>query len=156
MQHVQQRATPMPGMLVVFIVALAVLPGTATAEHQPKSYPEKGTIIAGGLSQHTVNGPPMGSMGSTVQTKFTHTYKIETDSRVFELDCGKLPMWGVTGKACGGPRTLEIGDAVQFRTDKGSAFILLSDGSEQKLRILNEELKPEAKSTDARPPDAKP
>ena len=79
-----------------------------------------------------------------------------TDTRVYELDCGKLPIfWGSTGRGCGGPKPLEIGDVIHFRTEKGSAYISLPDGSEQKLRILNEELRPEVKSTDEKPVEVK-
>ena len=157
MQHYQARqSTQTFNVLVIFIFAVVVLQGIAVAKHQQKTYPESGKVIAGGLNQLTVDGPPMGSAGGSVQTKYTHTYKVQTDTRVYELDCGKLPMfWGSTGRGCGGPKPLEIGDVIHFRTDKRSAYIPLPNGSEQKLRILNEELRPEAKSTDEKPVDAR-
>jgi hypothetical protein len=155
MQSTREQNRSAIRVLVVFVLVLLVVPDAAIAGRQPKTYPEVGKIIAGGLSQHTANGPPMGSMGNTVQTKYSHTYRIETETRIYELDCGKVSAWHSTGKDCGGKKPLEIGDSIQFRTEKGSAYILLSDGSEQKLRILSEELKPEAKSGDAKTADVK-
>ncbi len=81
---------------------------------------------------------------------YSHTYKIETDTKVFELDCDKTAMFHSTGEGCGGDKKLEIGDVIHFRVEKESFYIPLADGSEQKLRILSQELKPESK------PDAKP
>jgi hypothetical protein len=61
-----------------------------------------------------------------------------------------------TGKGCGGDKELQIGDVIKFRTEKDSLYIPLPDGSEQKLRILNQELKPDAKPAEAKPAEAKP
>jgi hypothetical protein len=149
----QNRSVTRTLLAVVFL--LLVLPEAVIAGHEPKTYPEGGKIIAGGLSQHTVNGPPMGSMGSTVQTKYSHTYRIETEKRIYELDCGKVSAWHSTGKGCGGKTPLEIGDSIQFRREKESVYILLPGGSEQKLRILGEELKQESKSDNAKAADVK-
>ncbi len=77
-------------------------------------------------------------MGGGSYSVYSHTYKIETDTRIYEMDCGKTPMF--------------LGST---RVEKGSAHIQLSDGSEQKLRILNEEAKPDAKSAEAKPSDPK-
>jgi|HubBroStandDraft_4_1064222.scaffolds.fasta_scaffold245839_1 hypothetical protein len=155
MQNTSEQNRPVTRMLVAVALALLVLPETVIAEHQPKTYPEVGKIIAGGLTQHTVNGPPMGSMGNTVQTKYSHTYKVDTERRIYELDCGKVSAWRSTGKGCGGKTPLEIGDPIQFRREKESVYILLPDGSEQKLRILSEELKQESKSGSAKAADVK-
>jgi hypothetical protein len=95
-------------------------------------------------------------MGGGSYSVYSHTYKIETDTKIYEMDCGKTPMFfGSTGKECGGDKPLQIGDVIHFRVEKGSAHIPLSDGSEQKLRILNEEAKPETKPADAKTSDAK-
>ena len=155
MQHDQRRSIQILSVLVLITLALPVLSGTAFAKHEPKTYPESGKVIGGGVNQHTVNGPPMGSMGGTVQTKYSHTYKIETETRIYDLDCGKVPTWGSTGKGCGGKKPLELGDVIQFRTEKDSVYISLPDGSEQKLRILNQELKPEAKPADVKQTEVK-
>jgi hypothetical protein len=47
-----------------------------------------------------------------------------------------------TGKTRGGERGLQIGDEIHVRTEKESFYIALPDGSEQKLRILKADLKP--------------
>src|ERR1700694_756192 len=157
MHHCQARqSTQTFSVLVIFIFAVVVLQGIAIAKHQPKTYPESGKVIAGGLNQLTVDGPAMGSAGGSVQTKYTHTYKVQTEGRVYDLDSASLRMLGgATGRGGVGPKPLEIGDVIHFRTEKGSAYIPLPDGSEQKLRILHEELRPEAKSTDEKPVDAR-
>jgi hypothetical protein len=72
------------------------------------------------------------------------------------LDCGTVPtFFHTTGKGCGGEKEIEIGDVIRFRIEKDSAYLPLPDGSEQKLRILSQELKPEAKSAGEKPADAK-
>jgi hypothetical protein len=118
MQRSGEQNRSVTRMLVAVALVLLVLPATVIAGQQPKIYPEVGKIIAGGLSQHTVNRPPMGSMGNTVQTKYSHTYKVETESRTYELDCGKVSAWHSTGKGCGGRTPLEIGDSIQFRRER--------------------------------------
>jgi hypothetical protein len=133
-----------------------VLP-VAAAGKEPKTYSESGKVIGIGQSEHTKTHPVTGNnMGGGSYSVYSHTYKIETDTKIYEMDCGKTPMFfGSTGKECGGDKPLQIGDVIHFRVEKGSAHIPLSDGSEQKLRILNEEAKPETKPADAKTSDAK-
>lgn len=155
MPHGRKRRNPSPNLLALLIFALAVLTG-AVAEKEPKTYPESGKVIGIGQNEHTKNHPKTGNgMGGGSYSVYSHTYKIETDTKIYELDCGKTPMFGVTGKECGGDKPMQIGDVINFRVEKGSALIPLSNGSEQKLRILNEEAKPEAKPPDAKTPDGK-
>lgn len=166
MQHGLVRSTRTHSVVVLIVLSTLVFSGTAFAKHEPKAYSESGKVVGTGLNSHDKshpmtggpNGPPMGGGTYTV---YSHTYKIETESKFYQLDCGKVPtFFHSTGKACGGEKELELGDVLQFRTEKGWAYIPLPDGSEQKLRILDQELKPEAKSSDAKPavpkdPDAK-
>ncbi len=146
-----------PLALFFFTLFLVTLLLTASAAaKEAKTYPESGKVIGIGQNEHTKNHPKTGNgMGGGSYSVYSHTYKIETDTKIYELDCGKTPMFGVTGKECGGDKPLQIGDVIHFRVEKGSAHIPLSDGSEQKLRVLNEEAKPEAKPADAKTPDAK-
>jgi hypothetical protein len=91
-------------------------------------------------------------------TAFTRTYKVETDTKVFELDFGKMPFFARTGGECGGDKKLQIGDTIQFRTQKEWAYIPITGkddsgrpkASEQRLRILSEELKPDSKPAEAK------
>jgi hypothetical protein len=162
MQYDRGRSVRISGVRLLLTIALVVLPGTAMAKHEPKTYPESGKVIATGLNQHNKSHPVSGGQNGTpvtgggTYTVYSHTYKIETDTKIYELDCGKVPMFfHTTGKGCGGEKEVELGDAIRFRIEKDSAYISLPDGSEQKLRLLNQELKPEAKATDAKPADAK-
>lgn len=164
MHHCQRLSASALSLFVLIVLAVLVLPGTAFAKHEPKTYPESGKVISAGLNEHTKSHPTTGTNGNVhgggTYSVYSHTYKIETDSRIYELDCGKVPTFGfhTTGKGCGGNKELEIGDAIQFRIEKDSLYLPLPDGSEQKMRILNQELKPESKpanAADEKRPDAK-
>lgn len=146
---------PSLDLLALFIFALVV--SAVAAAKEAKTYPESGKVIGIGQNEHTKTHPQTGNnTGGGSYSVYSHTYKIETDTRIYEMDCGKTPMFfGSTGKECGGNKALQIGDVIHFRVEKGSAYISLSDGSEQKLRILNEEAKPDAKPADAKTSDAK-
>lgn len=158
MSHSKARCKPSLDLLVLFILAFVVFPAFATAK-EAKTYPESGKVIGIGQNEHTKTHPNTGknqNMGGGSYSVYSHTYKIETYSRIYEMDCGKTPTFlGSTGKECGGDRPLQIGDVIHFRVEKGSVHIPLSDGSEQKLRILNEEAKPDAKPADAKTSDAR-
>jgi hypothetical protein len=158
MPHRKARCKPSLDLHALFIFALLVFSAVAAAK-EAKTYPESGKIIGIGQNEHTKNHPNTGkngTMGGGTYSVYSHTYKIETDTRIYEMDCGKTPTFiGSTGKECGGDKPLQIGDVIQFRVEKGSAHIALSDGAEQKLRILNEEAKPDAKPADAKTSDAK-
>ena len=141
--------------LALFFFTLFLLTASAAAK-EPKTYPESGKVIGIGQNEHTKSHPKTGNgMGGGSYSVYSHTYKIETDTKIYELDCGKTPMFGTTGKECGGDKPMQIGDVIHFRVEKGTAHIALSNGSEQKLRILNEEAKPESKPADAKTPDTK-
>jgi hypothetical protein len=152
MPHSKARCKPSLDLLALFIFALVVFSAVAAAK-EAKTYPESGKLIGIGQNEHTKTHPKTGNnMGGGSYSVYSHTYKIETDTRIYEVDCGKTPMFlGSTGKECGGDK----GDVIHFRVEKGSAHIQLSDGSEQKLRILNEEAKPDAKPAEARTSDPK-
>ena len=57
--------------------------------------------------------------GGGTYSAYSHTYKIETDTKIFELDCGKTAMFHSTGEGCGGNKKLEIGDVIHFRIKQG-------------------------------------
>jgi hypothetical protein len=135
--------------LVLLTLACIVLVHPAFAANEPKTYPEVGQVTGTGTGKRSV-----GQGG----TAFTRTYKVETDTKVFELDCGKMPFFARTGGECGGEKKLQIGDTIHFRTQKEWAYISITQKdqsgrvtpSEQKLRILSEDLKPAAKPADAK------
>jgi hypothetical protein len=161
MQYDQGRSARVSNVGLLLTIALIVLPGTAVAKREPKTYTESGKVIATGLNQHNKSHPVSGGQngvpatGGGTYTVYSHTYKVETDTKIYELDCGKVPNFHTTGKGCGGEKEIELGDVIKFRIEKDSAYLPLPDGSEQKLRILSQELKPEAKAADPKPDDAK-
>jgi hypothetical protein len=125
-------------LLVVALLALAQ--GAASADKKPKTYPESGKVIGLGTTPHTRgNG-----------TVYSHTYKVETDTNIFLLDCGKLPFMTGTGGECGGQHKIQLGDVIHFRIEKSDVYISAPDlaggtgSDEEKLRIISQELKPGA------------
>jgi len=156
MPHSKVCCKPSLNLLSLLIFAFVMLSAVAVAK-EAKTYPETGKVIGIGQNEHTKTHPKTGNnTGGGSYSVYSHTYKIETDTRIYEVDCGKTPMFfGSTGKECGGDKPLQIGDVIHFRVEKGSAHIPLSDGSEQKLRILSEEAKPEAKPADTKTSDVK-
>ena len=155
MHHSKNRSKPSLYLLGLFIFTVVL--SAAAASKEPKAYPELGKVIGIGQNEHTKTHPRTGNnTGGGSYSVYSHTYKIETDTKIYEMDCGKTPMFfGSTGQECGGDKPMQIGDVIHFRIEKGSARIPLSNGSEQKLRILNEEAKPEAKPANAKTSDAK-
>lgn len=126
------------GQVFVYIL-LAAMPVTALAGGKDKSYPETGKIIGKGQNSHTVYSGS--GMTAHSQERNTDTYKVETETEIMVLDCGKTSVFHVEGKECGGDQPLTIGTELHFRIEKHKAFIPLSNGSEQKLEILSEEAK---------------
>ena len=117
MPHSKELCKPSLSLCALCIFALIVLCGTAAAK-EPKTYPETGKIIGIGQNEHTKSHPMTGkdgSMGGGTYSVYSHTYKIETDTRFYEVDCGKTPMFlGSTGHECGGDKPLQIGDVIHF------------------------------------------
>jgi len=155
MRHIQRQRTL--EMVVLSMLALIVLPLAAFAEKEAKTYPEQGKIVGMGTSGHTVSsGGGMvtngtGNVNMSSREVYTHVYKVQTDTKVYELDCGKKPAFHSTGAECGGDKKFEVGDVIHFREEKGWAYVTITRNGhpdEQKLRILNEELRTDTKSTD--------
>ena len=162
MQFKQGRSTLLVVDLLSSIFLVTVLATTAFAEKQPATYPEEGKITATGQNEHTkTSGGGMitngtGNMNTHTRTMYSHVYTVQTDTKVYQLDCGKLPAFHSTGGECGGDKKFELGDVIHFRVEKGTAYVSVTDGGkpgEQKLRILSEQLRPDAKPTDKPEPD---
>jgi len=138
-------------MLVLSVVLVGILAGIALAKKEPKTYPEEGRVIGTGTTEHTrTNGSIFGSGGTTNGTvssrsKYTHTYKVQTATKIFELDCGKEAVFHSTGAEClSGGKPIQVGDVIHFRMEKDSAYLPLPDqngaeGGEERLRILSAE-----------------
>ena len=137
MQHNRQPETGVFAALAVSILALSLLPVTAFAAKEAKTYPEEGKIVATGLSGWVVNR----------QHQYSHTYTVVTNAKSYLLECGHKPMFGSMGEECGGSKKLQIGDVIQFRIEKDRAYIPITkidnSAGEEKLRILGTALKPD-------------
>ena len=123
-------------LLVVLTLALVVLSQAGFAKNEPKTYPETGKVIGLGTAKSPARNGAV----------FTRTYKIETDMKIYELDCGKSPIFARVGGECGGEKKLQLGDEIHFRTQKEWVYIPITekgtDTVEQRLRIISEDLKP--------------
>lgn len=100
----------------------------------PKSYPEKGKVVAASVSEHTDYVPvtPADSKGRTSGGEaFVHrnwVYRVETDDGIYELRGGKK-------------QSMAVGDGVEFRVVKDTGYVLAGD-KEMKYRILSTAPKP--------------
>jgi len=157
MQQKRERSTLLAVDLLLSIFLVTLLAATAFAEKQPGTYPEEGKITATGQNEHTkTSGGGMitngtGNMNTHSREVYSHVYTVQTDTKIYQLDCGKLPAFHSTGGECGGDKKFELGDVIHFRVEKGTAHVSITDGGkpgEQKLRVLSEQLRPDAKPTD--------
>jgi hypothetical protein len=119
--------------LALVILCFAAFPGMLFAGG--KEHPLQGTVTALGTSQDTTGG------GST--SVFTHvhrTYTVRTDTRVFVLECpydmDALHIFAPS--ECGGKKKIAIGDAIHFRLKKDHAYVLTSQGKDERLRVVSE------------------
>jgi hypothetical protein len=153
-------------MLIMSVALIGILAGIAFAKKEPKTYPEEGRVIATGTTEHTrTSGPIFGAPGGATNgsvsssSKYTHTYKVQTSTKIFELDCGKEAVFHSTGAEClAGSKPIQVGDVLHFRIAKDYAYIPLLDqdgtqNDEEKLRILSAEAAEPEKAT---PPTAAP
>ena len=103
-------------------------------------------MVGKGQNSHTYassfGSAPNGNVNMRSGELSSHSYKVETATRVIELDCLKKGMFKY--KDCGGEDGMQVGDVIHLRIEKGWAYIPLPGGKEDKLQVLNEEAKPEA------------
>jgi hypothetical protein len=122
-----------PSCLTLLILCFAAFPGMLFAGG--KEHPLQGTVTAVGTSQDTTGG------GSTpVFTHVHRTYTVRTDTRVFVLECpydmDALHIFAPS--ECGGKKKIAIGDAIHFRLKKDHAYVLTSQGKDERLRVVSE------------------
>ena len=166
MRCYQKRSASKAGVLALYMLAVALFSVSMFATNDAKNYPETGKIVGKGINRRNKAWSGAASGRTFSKDWRTHTYRIETDTQVLEVDCEKEPLWGGTAKECGGEGGLKIGDVIKFRI--GDEFIYISVPSasekpgaggppkEEKLRIVGQEAKPEPKSSDPKPADARP
>jgi hypothetical protein len=102
-------------------------------EKNPKTYPEHGTVLAMHDSLHSyTNGVYTDSYGKSHGGNSTtirkHVYRVETTTRLYELEGKKKDQ-------------LEIGGVIDFRIEKDRAYIQRGE-KEEKFRIVGVELTP--------------
>ena len=137
MQSVQQRGRCFLSLMASCALALCIPTARALAKSEPKAYPEEGKVIGTGTSE-----------------SIRATYEVETNSKIYKLECEKVPRPGLksyTPRECGGSRKIQIGDVIHLRKDKSWVYIQIDEngrGTEQKLRILSEELKSSVRPAD--------
>jgi hypothetical protein len=115
------------------ILAFLLLAGVASAQDKPaKSYPEHGTVVA--IRARTVSPGMILGPSHTVTTSVSPgTYRIETDAQFYELsDRSKKP-------------TMALGQVIDFRIEKGNAYVRNAKGKEDQYHIVGQELKPNKK-----------
>ncbi len=126
------RATPAVVLFVLLFVAGHV--AAFATDKAPKSYPEKGKVVAASMSEHTdyVPATPADSKGRTSGGEaFVHrnwVYRVETDDGIYELRGGKK-------------QSMAVGDGVEFRVVKDTGYVLAGH-KETKYRILSTAPKP--------------
>lgn len=131
--------------------------GNAAAKKEPKTYPEEGTVVGTGTTEHahtsgSVFGAPGGMTNGSVSSRstYSHTYKVQTATKIYELDCGKKAVFqgfhSTEPECLVDGKPIKVGDVIHFRINNDSAYIrqLNPDGtqSEEKLRILSEDEAP--------------
>ena len=129
-------------MLIFICLTVCFFSSVAVAKKPPKAYPEEGKVIGTGVLEHQVG-------------MYSHTYTLETGAKVYLLDCDKRGnVFHHTGEECGGNKRLQVGDTIHFRVEKEWLYIPVTETStdsdridhteqtEQRLRVLREELKP--------------
>lgn len=124
------------------VLLSSALTAVTWAQKAPQVYPDEGKIVGVGVNPVTS----------------TRTYRVLTETKSYELDCGKHAFISRTPRECGGLKKLQIGDVLHFRLEKDKVFIQVEPevdrSGEQKLRVLKEELRP-APKVDAKPADTK-
>src|SRR5579863_5499686 len=104
---------------VVFVLLFLFLATQITSQatnRAPKSYPEKGKVVAAAMSEHTDYVPvsPVDSKGRTsggeAFVRRNWVYRVETDGESYEIEGGKK-------------QSLAAGDTVEFRVVKDSSYV---------------------------------
>ncbi len=116
---------------ILFLAALALVlsMGARAQEKTPQAYPEHGKVIEMHARKVTP-GVIVGAGHNDVTASAARGgYRVETDTRFYDLvERGKK-------------QTLELGQLIDFRIEKGIAYVKGADGKEQKYRVAGSELK---------------
>lgn len=117
------RKSSVPGLLSLAALLFLVVPSMADDKPAP-SYNETATVLA------TID-------------KHGHFYQVATDSKIYLFMCTKVKTFQLGAPDCKvGDKPIAKGDTVHFRIDSDWAYMApVSEGIEERLRILATELK---------------
>ena len=124
----------LPTVILCCLFFLIAHSGALAKDKEPKTYPVHGSIVAVHVGAKSNSVPvytdPYGkSHGGFSESQKTHTYRIETDTLVYDLtERSKKP-------------SFSVGDSVEFRVEKEKAYIRDRD-KERKYDITGTERKP--------------
>jgi len=127
-----RRTSAVVVALVLLFVAIPI--AAPAADKTPRSFPEKGKVVAASMSAHTDYVPvsPADSKGRTSGGEaFVHqnwVYRVETDGGSYEFEGGKK-------------RSMAVGDTLEFRVVKDTIYVRAGD-KEVKYRIFSNSPKP--------------
>jgi hypothetical protein len=119
-------------MRILFLASFVLFAATAFAKDKtPKTYAEHGTVVsvqARGVSSGMILAPGQGFPMIGISPA---TYRVETTERVYTLsDRSRKP-------------SLAVGQIVEFRIEKDTAWVKQENGKERKYRIMGVELRTE-------------
>lgn len=129
-------------LLILFVVVFAS--GMLFAGE--KEHPMQGTVTALGTTQDTTGGDK-----TPVFTHVHRTYTVKTDTRVFVLECpyDMEALHIAAPSECGGKKKIAIGDTIHFRLEKNNAFVLNTQGKDEKLKVVSEAMNEAGNTTPA-------
>lgn len=128
------RRTARTFFLALVVVLALIISVSALGKSEPKTYPQEGKVFGTGTTL-----VPMPNGGSISMP----TYKIETDTKIYEVRCSN-------SLACGGKNKLEIGEVIHFREGTKMRVQYLfyqapGDDKERTVMLMSQELKPDPK-----------
>jgi hypothetical protein len=100
--------------ILCFLLCLAAWSTARAQDKTSDAYPEQGKVLAHAASQKpSAHGTPV--------------FRVETDLKIYEFEAKD-------------PSSLAVGDTIQFRVEKDSAYVQRA-GKEQEFRVIDTMLK---------------
>jgi hypothetical protein len=100
--------------ILCLLLCVAAWPAAGAQDKASDTYPEQGKVLAHAASQKpSAHGTPV--------------FRVETDLKIYEFEAKD-------------PSSLAVGDTIQFRVEKDSAYVQRA-GKEQEFRVIDTMLK---------------
>ena len=147
MQHARHVRCTLSVALFALTIVFLFLTAMVFAKEKKKEYPESGKVTAINLNQIRRRGGG-GANGSGSHIERKYVYRVETETRIYELECENSALFSTpVCKRNGKP--IALGDALQFRIEKEWAYVPKEpdSDSEPRFRVLSTEMK-ETNQTD--------